>query len=185
MNCKQYFEKTFSIDPSPFLSPFVKLLPSGASVLDVGCGSGRDLLWLKNLGYKAVSFERSKGLAQMARKNSGCKVIEGDFEVFDFSTLSFDAVLSSGSMVHTPHENVSATLINITKSMLSAIVYISFKEGLGTKVDGDRIFYLWSDNDLKNLFKENGFEVIASTVSESAVNSKDVWIGYVLIKNTN
>jgi len=153
-------------------------------VLDVGCGSGRDLLWLKNLGFKAIGFERSKGLAQLARENSGCEVLEGDFEVFDFSSLSFEAALASGSLVHIPHDNLSSVLINITKSLPSAIAYISLKEGVKTKVaDDGRIFYLWHDDNLRTLFKNNGFEVIASSISESVVNSKDVWLGYVLIKN--
>ena len=46
-NYKTYHEKTFSIDPSSFLDPFAKRLPGDAFVLDVGCGSGRDLLWMK------------------------------------------------------------------------------------------------------------------------------------------
>jgi len=31
----------------------------------VGCGSGRDLLWLKNRGFKVIGFERPKGLAEL------------------------------------------------------------------------------------------------------------------------
>ncbi len=73
----------------------------------MGCGSGRDLLWLKERGFKVMGFERSEGLAELARKNSGCEVIEGDFETFDFSPLSFDAVIASGSLVHVPHEKTS------------------------------------------------------------------------------
>ena len=91
-NYKLYHERTFSIDPSLFLEPLIKVLPRGAYILDVGCGSGRDLLWLKERGFKVMGFERSEGLAELARKNSGCEVIEGDFETFDFSLLSFDAV---------------------------------------------------------------------------------------------
>ena len=103
-NYKQYHERTFSVDPSPFLSPFIRALPKGASILDVGCGSGRDLLWLKKRGFKVAGLERSAGLAELARKNSGCEVLECDFETFDFSQLSFDAVISSGSLVHISHE---------------------------------------------------------------------------------
>ena len=43
---KSYHEKTFEIDPSDFLSPLAERLTAGAVVLDVGCGSGRDLLGL-------------------------------------------------------------------------------------------------------------------------------------------
>ena len=92
-NYRAYHEKTFSIDPSSFLEPFASHLAEDSLILDVGCGSGRDLLWLKNRGFKVIGFERSKGLAELARENVGCEVIEGDFETFDFSTLSVDAII--------------------------------------------------------------------------------------------
>ena len=182
-NYKLYHERTFSIDPSLFLEPFIKVLPKGAYILDVGCGSGRDLLWLKERGFKVMGFERSEGLAELARKNSGCEVIEGDFETFDFSPLSFDAVIATGSLVHIPHEKLPTIFQNITKCMSSAFVYISLKEGTGIKTnDEGRRFYLWSDGKLRKLFSKADFKVINFSRSESAVNSKDVWLGYVLKK---
>jgi len=42
-NFKEYFDRTFSLDPSSFLAPVAERLSSGATVLDAGCGSGRDL----------------------------------------------------------------------------------------------------------------------------------------------
>ena len=55
------------MDPSSFLQPFASHLAEGSLILDVWCGSGRDLLWLKNRGFKVIGFERSKGLAELAR----------------------------------------------------------------------------------------------------------------------
>ena len=50
-NYREFFDQTADIDPSSFLSPFVDAIDSKMSILDVGCGSGRDLLWLKNQGF--------------------------------------------------------------------------------------------------------------------------------------
>lgn len=47
---KAYHEKTFSIDPTSFLEPLARRLPPEAFILDVGSGSGRDLLWMKKSG---------------------------------------------------------------------------------------------------------------------------------------
>ena len=84
-NYKAYNEKTFSIDPSSFLVLLAKRLPPEAFVLDMGCGSGRDLLWMKKQGFDVIGFERSPGLAELARDNAGCEVIEGDLETYNFN----------------------------------------------------------------------------------------------------
>jgi len=55
-NFKEYFQKTFSLDPSSYLSVFTGILTPGSEILDIGCGSGRDLLWLTRRGFNAVGF---------------------------------------------------------------------------------------------------------------------------------
>ncbi|MDZ7832470.1 MAG: class I SAM-dependent methyltransferase [Desulfobacterales bacterium] len=184
-NYKTYDQRTFTIDPSPFLNPVLEAIPSGASILDIGCASGRDLVWFKNKGFTVTGFEKSPGLAALARKNARCDVIEGDFETYDFSILSFDAVLSSGAFVHVPH----ARLPEVIKSISLALVqkgyfYISLKKGEGTKTDDTgRTFYLWQDADLRQIFDRTGFAVLNYQTSESVMNSRDVWLGYVLRLN--
>ncbi len=198
-NYEEFYEKTVSVDPSSFLTPFINHLLPGASVLDVGCGSGRDLLWLKKRGFRPTGFEKSEGLAKLARKHSGCDVIEGDFETYDFLSLSFDAVVLSGSLVHVPHEKLPVVFRNIVNALRHKgvhvhgmsctlcysgnYVYASFKKGKGTKTDAKgRRFYLWHDGDLRKIFADSGFSVLNFSESKSVVNSKDLWLGYVLIK---
>ena len=41
-NAAKYFLETVNLDMSQFLDGFIELLPEGASVLDLGCGSGHD-----------------------------------------------------------------------------------------------------------------------------------------------
>ncbi|MBW2612111.1 MAG: methyltransferase domain-containing protein, partial [Deltaproteobacteria bacterium] len=66
----EYHTQTFNVDPASFLEPLTKYLQPGDRILDVGCGSGRDLLWFKNRGFVATGFERSAGLARLARQNT-------------------------------------------------------------------------------------------------------------------
>ena len=116
---KEYHEKTFDINSSIFLEYFVKTLPKRVSILDVGCGSGRDLIWFKKKGFKVTGFERSKRLANLARELSGCEVIEGDFERYDFSKLSFDAMTAIGSLVHVTHGKFTKVFKNILECLNS------------------------------------------------------------------
>jgi SAM-dependent methyltransferase len=181
-NYIEYHKRTFSIDPSLFLKPFVSAIPEGASILDIGCGSGRDLLWLKNQGFHVTGFEFSEGLAELARQHSGCEVIEGDFETYDFSSLSLEAILASGSLVHIPHDRFFDVLMNIKQAIIAGgFFYVSLKEGKNTFQDKTgRIFYLWQDEDLRNIFSKLNFKMLSFSKSRSVMNSKDPWLGYVL-----
>ena len=180
-----YHEETFFLDPGPFLRPFVRFLPPGSRVLDVGCGSGRDLLWLKRLGFDAVGLERSPGLAALARKHSGCPVIEGDFTVYDFADLPVDAVLMTGSLVHVPHRKLAGSLGRILPALgkkgeptagkrthagpIGGCVFVSLKEGSGSVSDSrGRTFYLWQDEDLRPLFDSVGLQIMNLLRSRSA-----------------
>lgn len=181
-----YHAQTFHIDPSSFLEPLAKYLKPGDRILDVGCGSGRDLLWFKNRGFNPTGLERSDGLAQLARDHSGCSVITADFETFDFSTLQVDAVLLAGSLVHVPHEKLAGVLARIIQALRpDGVVLVTLKEGKGVKtLPEGRVFYLWDDNDLQALFVNFGFTRVDFSRQISKIRKDDVWLGYVLQKTS-
>ncbi len=180
----EYHARTFSADPSVFLSPFVLHLPLQARILDIGCGSGRDLLWLKQRGFEPTGLERSASLARLARSHSGCPVIEGDLEGFDYSTGAWNAVMMVGSLVHVPHGRLAATLQKILSDICSpGAVLLTLKEGDGfiRRADG-RIFYLWEDAALRKIFSELDLETASFSRNASAIGSRETWLGYVLKK---
>ena len=189
-HCQAYFEETVPVDPEPFLGPFVRHLTPGCRVLDAGCGSGRDLRWLRDKGFEVIGLDRSPGLLALARKHSGCRVIEGDFETFDFSRLAVDAALLCGSLVHVPHDRLKAVLLNVIRAIRAdrsgqsgdaGRMYVSLKEGRG-RFTGERgrIFYLWQDDRLRALFAACGLSVLECMRSLSADGEGKVWLGYVL-----
>ena len=135
-NYNAYHEDTFGIDPSSFLNPLVKHLTPSASILDIGCGSGRDLCWLKQRGFRVMGFERSKDLAALARKYAECQIMEGDFEIYDFSKLNVDAIIFVGALVHVPHEKLKPIFKHITSGLTeNGKVLVTLKQGEGTFTD--------------------------------------------------
>ena len=175
-NYEACHEQTFGIDPASFLLPLVRYLPPGGSVLDVGCGSGRDMKWLKARGFSSTGFERSKGLAALARKHSGCPVLEGDFEGYDFSGLEVDAVLLVGALVHVPHEDFQEVFSRILRALKpEGHVLITMKEGVqDAGISKDRIFYQWLDEYLRKIFGQLNLNVVDFSRQVSKIRTTDV-----------
>ncbi|RPJ13240.1 MAG: class I SAM-dependent methyltransferase [Desulfobacteraceae bacterium] len=184
-NHEKYFERTFNIDPSSFLSPLTAKLAPGAFIFDVGCGSGRDLLWLKNRGFKVMGFERSPELAGLARKSAGCDVLEGDFTSYDFSPVCADAVVIIGALVHISHAGFAAVLQNIAAALKdNGFMLITVKEGTGAAEGADgRIFYLFRHEELEEIFSSLGFQLIGFSRDFSKTGTGEIWLRYLLQKD--
>lgn len=183
-NFQDYHDRTFFIDPTPILTRLTNCLPKGASILDIGCGSGRDLLWLKMHGYAPTGFERSSNLAQLARENSDCSVMEGDFTVYDFSILQFDALLLIGALVHLHYSELLPILARIQDALiLNGLMLLTIKEGANrVSSKNGRVFTLWQPEQLENIFRKLGLLALDFSRNISAINSSDVWLSYLLQK---
>jgi len=181
-NHQQYFDSTVGIDPSVFLEPLASLLKPKATILDIGCGSGRDLLWFARRGFRPTGFEQSPSLAGMARKHSNCPVIEGDFSRFNFSDLRFSALVFVGSLVHISPEALPAILTSTCQALIpEGLLLITLKEGNGTSLAADgRVFTLWSSPDIEKVFAPSNLHIVDFSRQISKIRPDDIWLGYVL-----
>jgi len=182
INPQTYHQNTFSIDPAPFLTPLADRLPADSLVLDVGCGAGRDLCWMKSKGFRVIGLERSPGLAGIARRQAGCRAIQADFEQFDFSTLSVDAVLLIGALVHIPHPRFATTLTRILLALKDGgIALLTVKEGSGQRSDASgRTFYLWRPEEMARALGLEGITVHHFLKQESAMGTGEAWLTYIV-----
>lgn len=179
-----YFQATFGIDPSAMLAPLANRLQPGATVLDVGCGSGRDLCWLNRQGFRPTGFERAPELAVLARQASGCRVIQGDFRSHDFSTYAFDGLLVLGSLVHLRHEDLPPVLSSISQALTAAgTMLLSLKKGQGrARLPDGRIFTLWQPGEVEGAVAQLDFTVVEASEALSPVRPSDIWLSYTLTK---
>ncbi|MEE4264987.1 MAG: class I SAM-dependent methyltransferase [Desulfobacteraceae bacterium] len=180
-----YHANTFEVDPSSFLKALTNHLETGCTVVDVGCGSGRDILWLKERGYDVIGLERSRGLAGLAREHTACRIIEADFETFDFAKLSADALVLIGALVHLPRPKFPHVLKAICRALKKpGFLLITMKQGTRTLTKSDgRQFYLWQDRDLRDVFQSQNLPVIDFFRQPSKINPDEIWLGYLLKKN--
>ncbi len=80
------------------------------SVLDLGCGPGRDLHYFRSLGHEAVGLDGSKELVAMARHYSGCEVLHQDFLALELPRSRFDGVFANASLFHVPSQELPRVL---------------------------------------------------------------------------
>jgi SAM-dependent methyltransferase len=80
------------------------------SILDLGCGPGRDLKTFADLGHAAVGLEGAAPFADMARAHSGCDVWQQDFLALDLPAEHFDGVFANAALFHVPKRELPRVL---------------------------------------------------------------------------
>jgi len=84
--------------------------PPPFTILDFGCGPGRDLAAFSKLGHVAIGLEGSERFAAMAREHSGCEVWRQDFLALDLPAGRFDGVFANASLFHVPAQELPRVL---------------------------------------------------------------------------
>jgi len=72
------------------------------TILDFGCGPGRDLKAFVDLGHIAIGLDGARHFVEMARSNSGCDVWQQDFLALDLPRSHFDGIFANASLFHVP-----------------------------------------------------------------------------------
>jgi len=81
------------------------------TILDFGCGPGRDLTVFAGLGHIAVGLEGAARFAAMARAHSGCEVWQQDFLKLDLPDERFDGVFANAALFHVPGQELPRVLL--------------------------------------------------------------------------
>jgi SAM-dependent methyltransferase len=137
----EFWEGTRDHDVSQNYQALLNALPkkSGLSLLDFGCGPGRDLLYFKNLGHHAVGLEGSPKFCRMARAYSGCEVLEQDFLKLDLPPESFDGIFANASLFHVPSQELSRVLRQLWAALRpGGVLFSSNPRGKHEGWDGER-----------------------------------------------
>jgi SAM-dependent methyltransferase len=85
------------------------------SILDLGCGPGRDLRHFSSLGHDVVGLDGSKEFVATARLYSGCEVLHQNFLAMDLPKGRFDGVFANASLFHVPSQELPGYCSNCLK----------------------------------------------------------------------
>ena len=183
-NAEEFCKNTIDADMSFCRDKFLKYLSAGASILDAGCGSGRDSVAFKQLGYHVTAMDASPKICQEAEKVLGQKVLCKTFEELDDENV-YNGIWACASLLHVPKERVGKVLYRLKRALKNGgVLYASFKYGEEEKVVNERLFNYYSVQSLRELMIENGFEVLEMFVTQDVREDRqeEKWVNVVGVK---
>lgn len=150
----QFWNSTFEIDMQHLYAPFLRYIPNHARILDLGCGSGRDTLAFKQMGYLIDAMDYSSALVAKARAVTGINIRLESF--YDLSIKEkYDGIWACASLIHCERDQLVTVLTRILAALKNnGICYMSFKYGDQDRQKDGRDFTDLNEYQAKQLLEE-------------------------------
>lgn len=164
-NARSFVSTTLSVDFKQTQDKFLSLLPSTASILDFGCGSGRDTKYFLDAGMRVDATDGSETLCRLASEYTGIAVRQMLFEELD-AKEQYDGIWACSSILHLPKDSLKVVLKKMIVALKAhGIIYTSFKYGT---FEGERNGRFFTD------FTEEMFQEFVKDVD--GIRIKEIWI---------
>ena len=188
-NSEEYFNSTLNVDMTNTYKEFLKLVPEGGKILDLGCGSGRDSMNFMKLGYEVTAVDGSKELAKKASLLLGKEVIVSTFEELELKE-KFHGIWACASLLHIKREDLKTVLYKLLYNNLedNGVFYMSFKYGEKEYVDDkNRYFNCFTDESIIGFINENTkFNILDLYITEDKLGrvNEVKWVNLICNKKS-
>jgi cyclopropane fatty-acyl-phospholipid synthase-like methyltransferase len=157
-------------------------LPSGARVLDLGCGSGRPVAqYMVQRGLRVTGVDSSPGMISLCRE----RLPDQEWIVADMRSLSlglrFDGILAWDSFFHLDFDD-QRRMFAVFAAHASAGAWLMFNAGPqhGEAVGsyrGDPLYHAsLAPSEYEALIRRYGFEVIEHAVNDARAGGRTAWL---------
>ncbi|HYX36489.1 MAG TPA: class I SAM-dependent methyltransferase [Oligoflexus sp.] len=180
-NAKAYHARVHSWNMSTLYGAFLKHF-SGQTILDLGCGTGRDACYFSERAFHVIAVDGSKELLAMAQKESpasDCRLI--DFRnPFSIGT-KVDGVWACASLLHFDDDMFETIVRTVCYDLRDGgIFYMGLKiRDVGELPDDERQFHYWTLKKLEPVAKRCGLALIEHNVDESP---RIAWLNAYFVK---
>ena len=165
-----------------WLDTFRELLETGATVLDIGCGSGEPMArYFVDRGYAIFGVDSSPEMIDIFRRNFP----DTGAEVADMRSLklgrSFGGLLAWDSFFHLSpeHQRLMFPIFRDHAAPRASLIFTSgpsYGEAIGT-LEGEPLYHASLDGaEYRRLLDQNGFEVMAHLVEDPNCGRHTVWL---------
>lgn len=187
-NSEEYFNSTLNVDMTNTYKEFLKLVPEGGKILDLGCGSGRDSMNFMKLGYEVTAVDGSKELAKKASALLGKEVIVSTFEELELKE-KFHGIWACASLLHIKREDLKTVLNNLYNNLDdNGVFYMSFKYGEKEYVDDkNRYFNCFTDESIISFINENTkYNILGLYITEDKLGrvNEVKWVNLICNKKS-
>ncbi len=158
-----FWQGTKDHDVSQNYNALLEALPKDQplTILDLGCGPGRDLKYFKSLGHVAVGLDGCPEFCQMARSYTGCEVWQQEFQNLSLPQNHFDGIFANASLFHVAKLDFVAVLKHLHAALKpNGALFTSNPRGSGEHFDGERFAFYMEFDEYQKYLTEAGFSVV-------------------------
>ncbi len=157
--------------------------PAPLTILDLGCGPGRDLLAFKRLGHDVVGLDGCARFVEMARAQSGVTVWHQDFLDLALPRAAFDGVFANASLFHVPGAHLAKVASQVFETLKPGGVLVASNprgdESEG--YNGERYGCYLDREGWGRVFEEAGFEEVRHYFRpDGKPRNEQPWIVFVV-----
>jgi len=184
-NALSFVEGTKDVDFKSIQDKFISRLPQGATILDFGCGSGRDTKYFLEQGFKVTATDGSEELCKMASEYTGIPVKQMLFLELDEVNI-YDGIWACSSILHCSYEDLVVVMQKIGKALKNnGVLYTSFKYGIFSGDRNGRFFTDMTEETFKELLQntpELEIEDLTITTDVRPGRGEERWLNLILRK---
>lgn len=162
LTAQDYFEASLEHDVSQNYDAFLSSIDANPpyDILDLGCGSGRDLRYFRLQGHNAVGLDGVPQLLDIASAYSGCAVQHQDFLNLTLPDSSFDGIFANASLFHVPSQELPRVLRQLWSALKPGGILFS-SNPIGNNQEGwvqDRYAVFYDLETWSRYLQSAGFE---------------------------
>ena len=158
-----HYTLSFGQAPSRHLNAFLDRLAPGASVLELGCGAGRDSARIAERGFTLDATDGTPAMVRKANERFGIATRVMRFDELD-AEETYDAVWAHACLLHVARADLPGVLASVHAALrANGLHFANYKLGSAEGRDPlGRLTNLPDEEWLEETYRAAGFAILAT-----------------------
>ena len=185
-NADAFASGTIDVEFTQVQDKFLSYLPTGAYILDFGCGSGRDTKYFLSKGFQVDATDGAEELCKIAGKTAGIPVKQMLFSELD-AVEKYNGIWACSSILHLPKDELKDVMGKMIRAIKDGgYIYTSFKYSEFEGYRNGRYFTDYMEESFAEFLKDfPQLKITEEWVSRDARpgRSDEKWLNLILKKS--